>query len=371
VTNEKETQGAWRTPPEARAGLMRNLAIAGSRGLFPYWMNVGGGYFDDPELLRIVAEQIPVRQRVLTQPHAETEHAICLLLDDWSPLEEDYTSGFQQLAVVRQRNDELALTGLPWRIHLFDDLARDDFPVYRCYLLPNLFKLTPERLALIKAKLFRRGSVIICGPGTAISDGEQLSAKGASELLGFPMELIREQSARRVLTYGGSHPALAGVPGGLVYGDSYLYGPVLQPVRDLGPSGAVELGKFSGWWFSNRAGLVLKEFGQGAAGNGQAGERGEGDYGVVFSMATPVPALVLRSLALYGGCVPWSTAGDVVAASGTMLAVHSVRPGERELHLPTPATVTDAQTGTVIGRGITHFTITLAAPDTRVFLLSQ
>jgi hypothetical protein len=371
ATNERTTQGAWRTIAECRAGLMRNLALAASRGHIPYWMNVGRGFFDDPNVLKAVAEQVPVRQKLLTQPHTNTQHAIAMILDDASPLDEDFTSGFQHLAVLRQRTDHLALTGLPYRVYLFSDVARDDFPRFRCYLLPNLFRLTPERIALIRRKLMRDGSVVIFGPGTGITDGRRLGAERTSELLGFPLELVRKESARRVLVYGRGHRALSEVRGSLVYGDSYVYGPILQPARDLAAGGAAELGKASLWWQCNRAGLVLRELGRGAAGNGRLDGRGEGDCAVAFSMAVPIPAAVLRSLAVYGGACRWSKLGDVVAASGEMLAVHTMRPGARVIHLPKRLTVTDAVTGKVVCRDRSSFTLTLKAPDTRLFLLGQ
>lgn len=369
ASDERTTQGAWRNVAECRAGLLRNLALAASRNHFPYWMNVGGGYFDDPEVLREVAAQVPVRRKLLTRPHVETPHAIAMILDDSSPLDEDFTSGFQQLAVLRQRNDHLSLTGLPWRIYLLSDLEREHVPAYRTYLFPNLFRLTPARLALLRRKVLRDGQLAIFGPGTGISDDQVLSAAPASELLGFPLELVSKEVARRVLVYGGAHPALAGVREPLTYGDSYAYGPLLQPAADLRPSGAVELGKASAWWQCNRAGLVLKEHGRGAAGNGVVGPRGAGDYAVVWSMATPLPAALLRSLALYAGCNPWSDLGDVVAASGNLLAVHSVRPGPRRLHLPAPALVHDAVSGEHLPVPGTTLDITLHSPDTRVFTL--
>ena len=369
ATNERETQGAWRTPAECRAGLLRNLVMCASRGFIPYWMNVGRGFFDDPEVLKIVAAQMPVRRALLTRPHVDTEHAIAMIVDDESPLDEDFTTGFQNLAVLRQRTDHLALTGLPYRVYLLSDLERDDFPVFRTYLLPNLFRLTPERLRLIRRKLMRNGSVVICGPGTGIQDGETRSAKPASALLGIPMELVEKETARRVLAYGGAHPALAALAGPAVYGDSHPYGPILQPALQLRNPAIVELGKVSAWWMCNRAGLVMREYGKGAAGNGRKGERGKGDYAVVFSMAAPVSEGVLRSLALYGGCTPWADLGDAVAASGNMVAVHSMRPGSREVCLPGPARVTDAETGKLVSRRCTRFTTTLKSPDTRVFLL--
>ncbi len=368
ATWERRTQGAWRTLAECRAGLARNAALAATRGHIPYWMNVGQGYFDDPNVLRAVAENVPLRRRLLTAPHEHTEHAIAMILDDTGPLEEDFTAGYQQLAVLRQRTDHLALTGLPYRVYLLSDVARDDFPRFRCYLLPNLFRLDNERIELIRRKLLRDGSVAIFGPGTGISDGRNLSAQPASELLGFPLELVRKETARRVLAYGGSHPALAGLPGPVAYGDSYVYGPLLQPAGDLAE--AVELGKASAWWQCNRAGLVLREFGRGAAGNGRPGPRGAGDAAAVFSLAVPIPAAVLRSLAVYGGCCQWSALGDAVGAGGTVLTVHTVRPGPRTIRLPAVRTIIDAATGKPVATA-DRFEITLPAPATRAFLLRR
>jgi hypothetical protein len=37
----------------------------------------------------------------------------------------------QDLVVLRQRNDHLRLTGMPWRMFLSSDLDRDDFPLDR------------------------------------------------------------------------------------------------------------------------------------------------------------------------------------------------------------------------------------------------
>lgn len=371
ATVERETQGAWRTVEECRVGLLRNLALAASRGHIPYWMNVGGGYFDDPEVLKVVADQIPVREKLLTLPHGHTEHAIAMIIDDESPLDEDFTTGFQHLAVLHQRTDHLALTGLPYRVYLLSDVERNDFPRFRAYLFPNLFRLTPARIALIRDKLMRDGSVLIFGPGTGISNGSELTAEPASELLGFPLELVHKESARRVLAYGGSHLALASVAGSEVYGDSYVYGPLLQPAGDLAGSGAVELGKVSAWWQCNRAGLVLKEFGEGAAGNGKAGARTADSCAVVFSMATPISAAVLRSLARYAGCNPWSDLGDVVAASANLVAVHSTRPGRRTIRLPEPAAVTDAVSGRRLAENAAEFDIALKSPDTQVFALGR
>ncbi|MFP4026937.1 MAG: hypothetical protein ACLFWL_04030 [Candidatus Brocadiia bacterium] len=365
----RQTQGAWRNPREARAGLTRNLVIAASRGLIPYWMNVGKGFFDDPELLRILKKQMPLRRKLLTRKLERTEHAVAMIIDDTSPLYSDFTAGFENLAVLRQRTDHLGNTGLPWRVYLLSDLERDNFPRYRCYLLPNLYHINHRKEKLIREKLFRDGSVIIFGPSTGITDGTKRSAAPVSDLLGIPMEIKEVESARRVLVYGGNHPALAELNGPITYGDSYSYGPVLQPSSNVTEHGAVELGKVSAWWESNRAGLVLKEFGRGASGNGQDGKRDRNDFAVVFSMAVPLPARLIRSLAIYGGCTPWADPGDVVAANGNMVGIHSVRGGQHTLTLPRPCNIIDAETGQQAGRRARTINFQMESPGTRVFLL--
>ena len=148
------------------------------------------------------------------------ERTIAMILDDGSPMDEDFSGGFQNLAVLRQRNDQLSNTGIPWRVFLFSDLERDDFPVYRTYILPNCFRLTRKKMDLIRSKLMREGSVVILGPGTGISDGRRLSARPLSQLLDLTMEMQNVESARRVLVYGGAHPALADMRGPATFGDT-------------------------------------------------------------------------------------------------------------------------------------------------------
>ncbi|MFW6039184.1 MAG: hypothetical protein ACOC9P_01760, partial [bacterium] len=253
--------------------------------------------------------------------------------------------------------------------HLLSDLKRDDFPSYRAYLFPNLFQLTPERVDLIREKVMRDGAVAIFGPGTGIIHEGNRSAAGVSDLLGIPMELVEKEVARRVLVHAGAHPALEGVRQPIVYGDSYIYGPILQPAFDLSGSDAIELGKAVTYFHGNTAGLVLREWGRGTRGRDPDSPRGMGDCAVVFSMATPIPAAVLRSLALYGGVVPWSDLGDVVAANERMVAVHSMRGGKRTIRLPDQATARNALTGEVIGEDTDRLTVTLDAPATLIILL--
>lgn len=351
----KYNQGAPRNVIEGRMALRRNFSAGISRGYFSHWCNVSTGFYDSDEVMQLIGEILPMRRRMATAPLPHNEHAIAMIIDDTASLYTDFTSGFQQLAVLQQRVHELARTGLPYRVYLLSDLKRDNFPRFRAYLFPNLLKVTPQRIALLREKVLRDGSIAIFGPGTGVTDGKTLSAAPASELLGMPLDLIERRAARRVLIHAGAHPAVAHVSYPIVYGDSYQFGPILQPPYEL-PKDVIELGKASVQYAHNTAGLILKE---------------TADAKIVFSLAMPMPAALLRSLALYGGCNPWSDIGDVVFATGNFVAVHSVKPGVRTITLPRRSRVVDMADDRVITENATTFTIELNAPDTRLFLLQD
>lgn len=368
VGDESETLGAFLTPAEVRAGLLRNTAWALSRGHWHYWMIVGSTYFHDPKIQEIAVR--PERRMLNASrnwPHRETEQAICFVIDDSGPRQENGTAGYQQIATLWQRHLGLAHCGVPYRVYLFSDLARENMPDYRVYLFPNLFELNTERLDILRRKVLRDGRMAVFGPATGITDGAKLSADGISRLLGIEFELVRKPAPRRAIVHG-AHPLTARLPASLTYGDSFPYGPVLVPTRAaVNAGGFVTLGSATTFWSINKPGLILKENGLGGAGNGTPGARGPDDYAMVWSVAMPLPANLLRECARWGGCHIWCEEDDVVLASETVVAIHSVKAGPRRLSLPTARPVWDLLSGEQVAKRVKHLDLNLASPETRVF----
>jgi hypothetical protein len=283
-------------------------------------------------------------------------------------LEEDFTIDYQYLAVIHQRLFGLSRCGVPYRLHLLEDLLRDDFPAcHKLFLFPNLFKITPERLALLRRKVLCNGNVAVFGPASGLSNGRELSAAGASELTGIPLELVRKESPRFVTLDRFDHPLTRSLPR-IDYGDSFAYGPILAPT---GHPDVTRLGGIQWPVALDGAGLVIREFGRGAAGNGRAGARGAGDYASVFSCAVPLPDLLLRELARYSGTHVYSETDDVVFADSCTLAVHAVRPGARRLRLPAPTPVWDLIESRKLGERMTAIEFNVTPPETRLFYLGD
>lgn len=354
---EAETLGAFLTPAEVRAGLLRNTAWALTRGHLHYWMNVGSSYFHDPKIHEVaLRDERRLLDASVNWPHRETEHAICLVIDDSSPRHENGTAGYQQIATLWQRHLGLAHCGVPYRVYLFSDLAKPNMPKYRTYLFPNLFELNDERLALLRETVLRDGRLAIFGPATGITDGRRLGAEGVSRLLGLEFEMIPRQAPRRVMVHG-DHPVTARLPASLTYGDSYAYGPILIPSRAaVNAGGFVTLGSATTFWGVNKPGLILKE---------------TSACRMVWSVALPLPANLLRECCRYAGGHIWCEEDDVVLASDTVAALHSVKAGPRTLHLPTARPVWDLLNGRKLGVTVTRIDMTILPPETRLFYFGE
>lgn len=331
-----------------------------SRGLHDYWCNVGSSYFHAANIHEhTVAKLAPALDRMNDWPHRETRDAIALVIDDTSPLVEDFTSGYQSLAVIWQRIRGLAHCGVPYRILLLSDLARGNVPRYKAWLFPNLFKVDDDVLALLRRTVLRDGNVAIFGPATGITDGRLLTAEPASRLLGVPMELHPRTCVRHVVVQDiPGHAISRELPASHIFGDSLPYGPTLTPCDRAveACASATTLGHANLCWLIHRSGFFINEL---------------PECRIVWSCAMPLSAEVLRACARTAGCNIWCEENDVIYASDSVAAIHTVKSGPRTLRLPRRCRVTDAISGDTQETDTDGcLQLELRAPETRVFLLA-
>jgi len=350
---QKDNLGAFKDNQEMRAGMLRNAANALSRGYINYWATLTSEFFIHPEAQKnAVQPLIPMYDAAPRIPHIETEHAIAMIIDDNSPMVENCTSGYQNLAVIWQRVLGLAHCGIPLRIYLLSDLERNNMPDYKCYIFPNLFQMDEKRHEMLKKKVFRDGRLSIFGPATGITDGDKLGVEWAEKLTGVQMELMRHSVPRRVLIYG-NHEITRNIPASTVYGDSLPYGPVIVPVEGaIEAAGGQVLGQGVIIYKTNRPGLFVKDF---------------GSHKIAWSAAVPLPESLLRELARWAGCHVWCEENDVISASESIVSLHSVKSGPRTISLPSARDVWDLTTGAKVGERMTEIQVDITAPETVVY----
>jgi len=357
--------GTPRNYPEFAAVSWRNFADAWTRGYNSYLFDIGGGYYNTDEFHQIIGRQMEVLKESINWPH-ETVPGIAMVLDDTSVLETNGAGNYMNEAVMWAQKMGLARSGIPYRVYLLEDLDLDNFPDHRVFYFPNLFRVDDRRLATLRERVFCNGHVVVWGPGSGISDGRTLSEEAAHSLTGFEMKLHHVNAQRRVAVVNYDHPATSELPPGILYGGSLGYGPVLFP------QDGTELGLAYTKWAANEVGLAIKEFGRGAGAPGKDGSaRGGGDWASVFSVAAQVPSELWRSLGRYAGAHVYCEENEVVMADNSVVALHSVKSGKKQLALPGSYRVTDLVRDAEHAADCSSIVFELNAPETAVFLLED
>lgn len=359
--------GSARNLDEAEAILWRNLATGLARGFNSYWQwgfAVEDWFYCD-RIRDLIRRQADIMRRSLEWKH-ETVPGIAMIIDDSAVLETNGSGNFLNEAVMWEQKMGMARCGVPHRIYLFEDLALDNFPKHRVYYFPNLFRADAKRMEILREKVFRDGNIVIWGPGSGISDGERIGTEPASKLTGFTFSMLPANAPRRILVSNFEHPVTRDMEESMVIGGPLPYGPVLMPTD------GVELGLAWAKGGMNHMGMSIKEFGKGAAGGPEGiGARGKGDYAAIFMTAVQIPAPLWRSIARYAGAHVWCASNDVLMADSSIVALHSLRSGEKIISLPSKSRVTELNTGKVVSKGTDRITFTMKAPETRVFLMEK
>ena len=341
----------------------RNLATSFTRGFNSYWMEFGGGWLRDDGIQKLIDRQADVINESIEWEH-ETVPGIAMIIDDTCALETNGDGSFLNEAVMTEWKTGMSRCGVPRNIYLFEDLTLDNFPKHRVYYFPNLFRVTDEKLAVLREVVFRDGVVVVWGPGSGISDGGTIGVGSAEELTGFTFEMVGVNSPRRFIVTNADHPLAAGLPPDTIVGSPLSYGPLLFPT-----SGTILADSWSKGGHRYN-GMVINEYGRGAAGSpGAIASRGMGDYASVFVTAVPLPANLWRNLARYAGAHVYAETNDVLLADKTVVALHSAYSGPRIITLPGSFRVYDVITGALFSDKTGRIAFDLDAPETRIFRL--
>ena len=350
---------------ELTAITWRNLATSFTRGFSSYWMEFGGGWLRNGDIHALIDRQADVIAESIEWEH-ETVPGIAMIIDDTCALETNGDGNFLNEAVMSEWKNGVSRCGVPRNIYLFEDLKLDNFPKHRVYYFPNLFRVTDEKLAVLKEKVFRDGVVVIWGPGSGISDGETIGVDSAQRLTGFTFNIINVNSPRRFLVTNAGHPITAGLPEDTIVGGPLSYGPILLPtdgeiLADSWTKGG-----------HRYIGMSVKEFGTGAAKSPKGiASRGGGDYAAVFVTAVPLPANLWRNIARYAGAHVYSETNDVLLADTSVVALHSAYSGKKTISLPGSYRVYDVVDGKVYSKKTDAIQFNLNAPETRIFRLEK
>jgi len=342
-----DVYGRVSTREETTAVHRRNFGAIASQWEGGNWMEQLSNWLHDEEVLDQLGEFNRLLQCSIQWPETPVD-AIGVFIDEISLRYERPLMDLDWDLIYKQRVFGLSHCGVPFRVHLLDDLELHNMPDYKCNILLNAFYMTPEREAMVREKLCRDGKTLVwmIAPGFCHST-EGLSTDSMQRLTGIRFTKEDVTWEQWITLCNFTHPITQGLAHDLTYGSNVRIGPSFI-VDD--PDVTV-LGRKLMYRGRHEPALVVKEF---------------DTHRSMYSGAPLLPADLLRNIARYAGSHVYTDSNDVVIVGRGLLTYHTVAPGPRTVRLPQPATVHDLFTGECLATDADELTLTFDQPGTQV-----
>ena len=358
---------------ETKALLVRDYAYALTNGFGMWWTDLFGGTYHDDKIIDLLARLKSIDNQYLESDRHSTAD-IAVVLDESSFTYFGDGEPLFNALLTAQKQWEFAFIGAPWDPYLLSEMGNPSLRDYKLYIFLNTFHVKPEEREAIHRRLQRNGATAIWvyAPGY-IQDN--LSVENIRALTGIRVAEADSSGELHVDLSSFNSPYTRGLANPTAYGtdvnvenikrwyDHQLY---LKDPRD--PSLQRDLPGFRinpRFWSDDPQALVLGTL----AGVNKPGlvVRKINRWTSIYSSAPILPAALLRNIARAAGCQIYSDGGDVVYANREFLGIYSPDGGDRTIHLPQRANVTDLLSDKLLARDASEFPINLP-PNTTLLL---
>ena len=178
---------AFRSEAETVGALRREFAMCLVRGVHLWWFDMFGGWFDSPALMAEIKQMREIGDRFADNSGMTAEVAVLVDADSMY-----YVDGRSTLArrVLAEQRSALSRMGAPWEIYSLADLPQLDTSPFRMIILPNLFAVTPEKLATLKKKVFCDNKHVVFGYAPGIITDGRYDLNNIEQLTGIPVDSL-------------------------------------------------------------------------------------------------------------------------------------------------------------------------------------
>lgn len=323
--------GAPLTPQGFRDQVVRDIAATISRGMGAWFYDMGGVWYDDPEIWPTIAESAQLMQWG-ARPEAPAPFAdMAVFVDEnvgWMMSQKHWGMLHSTTNAARW---PLNHSGVPYDLYLLDDITSDRLPDYRVYLVLTSYSLTETQADALMQKARRAGrTLVLAAPpgGASVDFPDQLAC--LRRLTGLEFTVRPAGSSLASVPVAADTDALArDLPPGFISGNPSQ---VALPVCT--DPAAVPLATFIN---DNLPAAVV--------------HRGEEGTVVVLTPGGLNPTLI-NNIAREAQVGIIGTPNQVTYAGCGVAAVHHVRPGPAVVEFSRPVDLLDADGQTVLAAGV-------------------
>lgn len=333
--------GLTQTPEEFVWMNRREVGMALAQGAQLAHFDIHGGYYEDPIIMAGVKQLGEIRRAALQLDDRTSHPEILLLVDE----ESQHYLTFRNPLLTPLLSGQIAQMGFvaPYDAALLSDLELLETTPYKLVLVLNAFHLDAGQRQAIQRKLQNGGKTVIWyyAPGYFHEAGRDPSSmRDLTGLNIVPEDRFLEGGTALFTPPNGGEPQ----PLELLQGESFC-------VDD--PQAIV---------------LAIRSDGSGKV---VMAEKRFPEWTSLYTAAAPLPAPVLRWIAAAAGVHLYhQRPTDLLFASRSFLTLAAdLQGGERQIHLPHPATVTDLTNGAILCEQADQFITLLQPKEVRIFSL--
>jgi len=348
--------GATDTAEGFRAQTLRDIGASASRGAAAWFFDMGGYWYDDPELWPVIADSQKIMawaERLGSPAPAPPIAAFCDERAGWTVSNDQ----FSQTNSGNYARRSLNLSGVPYDLYYLDDMLNSKLPDYQIYVFLGANTLDKAQCEAIIKRCLRPGKVVIFtgSPGLGSPDSDGISLM--NRLTGKHFTYREKGLPVASLPVAGPSPTCQSIINGLV-GSFIFLGKsdgtqlVLDPMQlKADDKNVTVFGRFiSNTILASTARITTP---QGAPSHNQIimpnGAK-------IVTMPGGLPPRLIYNLARLAGITTYGTPEQVTAVGCGVAMAHRVRPGPLSIHFGRPVDLLALDGTTVIARGVTEWT---------------
>ncbi len=344
--------------------LKRDFARDICEDIHGWWFDMGGDWYDDPEILALFRRQREIADFAYSLDRTK-RNEIALVYDTESVHLVSRDTSIQVLDLWR--TSDLGRIGAPVDYYFHNDLARPDMPDYKLYVMLNQYCLTDAEREAVYAKARRNGAVVLWlyAPGFVNPGAERvMDVANVERTVGMKLGFIDKTFFPHFRVDPSAHPAVARASATRRYGvidrdvhsniwiGSVLKPPYLNPGFYVDDPQATVLGRFCS---SGLPALALVE---------RDGVRS------LYCAAPLMRSDLLASIAAWAGCHLYLDGDDVLYANESFVAVHAQDDGRRTIRFKRPCSPFEVYERRFYGRDVESIDVDMTLGQTLMWSLA-
>lgn len=359
------------TPAESGNLLRRDMTKALMEGASLWFMDLAGGMFSSPEMIRELKKTIDIGREIYFKAGVNNRQ-VAVVLQSRDGFYYREGEALRAPLIQQFKQFELERMGLGYDDLMLEDLKYLDpksTEQYKFWIFPSSVHFDDAQLQLIKKHCLRNGNHIlwIYAPGVLSEKGIDLQRM--EMITGFKCGYTMEPGELAIKTIAGGSGYLSGRKSPIVYGTYGELSPdFINYYSSLRHYPGSDIGfRISPRFYIKEADTFLGYLPDIAGQPGGLAVKNMGNWISVYSAAPMVPRIILRNIAREAGCHVYTDFPGQTYQSQNFIGFFAHETGTCNFIIPCRSRITDVYNNKVIVEDADSFSIHVQVNDALLF----